>query len=88
MRSLSELRRWLCARALARHAGGRGSKPGGGVEFQNNLCKCACAVWVVTILVWVLILARGARSRRSRLHAMARPVAIGEFHRSLAKRKF
>ena len=57
MRSLSKLRRWLCARTLARHAGGRGSKPGGGVEFYNNLCKCACAVWVVTILVWVLILA-------------------------------
>ena len=31
---------------------------------------------------------RGARSLRSRLHAMAHPVAIGEFHRSLAKRKF
>ena len=28
-----KLRRWLCARTLARHAGGRGSKPGVGVEF-------------------------------------------------------
>ena len=60
---ISKLRSWLCARTLARHAGGRGSKPGGGVEFYNNFCKCACAVWVVTILVWVLILAGGAKKR-------------------------
>ena len=65
---LSKLCCWLCARTLARHAGGRGSKPGGGVEFHNSFCKRACAVWVVTISVWVLILARRLVRTGGHLH--------------------
>ena len=34
MLTISKLCRWLCARTLAGHAGDRGSKPGGGVEFR------------------------------------------------------